>query len=155
MADPSGNALDGEWTDAVSTFPSGDGSAGGDFRFRMNVLPGDVNANGSVNWRDKLEMRKAYGKQADQAGYNPRADLDGNGIINWRDKLEMRKGYGASLPTDEPLPYLSGGAPAGETTRRHPVGLQSRPGARSRLTDNLLDDILQRVKPLAVNLSAV
>ncbi|MAE65994.1 MAG: hypothetical protein CMJ18_17115 [Phycisphaeraceae bacterium] len=36
-----GNALDGEWTDGVSTV-SGDGGAGGDFTFSLNVLPGDL-----------------------------------------------------------------------------------------------------------------
>ena len=42
-----GVALNGEWTDAVSLI-SGDSTAGGDFHFRFNVLPGDVNQNGVV-----------------------------------------------------------------------------------------------------------
>ena len=42
VEDPAGNALDGEWTDDVDTYPSGDGTAGGDFVFRAHVLPPEV-----------------------------------------------------------------------------------------------------------------
>ena len=38
--------LDGDWTTA-GTFPSGDGAAGGDFKFRFNVLPGDTTRSGA------------------------------------------------------------------------------------------------------------
>ena len=54
----SGIALDGEWTDGVSAF-SGDNAEGGDFAFRFNVLPGDVNQDGC----------------ADATGKNPNDDL--------------------------------------------------------------------------------
>ncbi|MEQ1825809.1 MAG: Ig-like domain-containing protein [Pirellula sp.] len=39
VRDVSGNSLDGEWTNDVSTL-SGNGAIGGDFSFRMHVLPG-------------------------------------------------------------------------------------------------------------------
>ncbi len=42
-----GASLDGDWTDGVSTYPSGDGAAGGDFKFTFNVLPGDANQDGN------------------------------------------------------------------------------------------------------------
>jgi hypothetical protein len=42
-----GQALDGEWATG-GTFPSGDGTPGGAFRYRMDVLPGNVNRTGSV-----------------------------------------------------------------------------------------------------------
>ena len=52
LADLAGNALDGEWTDSVSGPASGNGSPGGDFRFRFNVLPGDWNQSGQVQAND-------------------------------------------------------------------------------------------------------
>jgi hypothetical protein len=32
----------------ADTYPSGDGTAGGDFLFRINLLPGDVNRDGQA-----------------------------------------------------------------------------------------------------------
>lgn len=52
VTDVVGNALDGEWTNQVSTGQSGDGTAGGDFSFRVNVLPADVNQDGIVDISD-------------------------------------------------------------------------------------------------------
>ncbi|GAG24798.1 unnamed protein product, partial [marine sediment metagenome] len=48
----SGGALDGEWTDGSSTFPSGNGSAGGDFVFTFAVRPGDVTGDGQTDALD-------------------------------------------------------------------------------------------------------
>ena len=46
QAGTGGGQLDGEWLDSTAAFPSGDGVAGGDFAFRLNVLSGDVNGDG-------------------------------------------------------------------------------------------------------------
>ena len=66
VTDTNGNRLDGDWTNPPSggiggadTFPSGNGSAGGDFRFRVNVVGGDVNRNGSVGGTDTSLVRNA------------------------------------------------------------------------------------------------
>ena len=48
IRDTQGTYLDGEWSDAVS-LRSGDDSAGGQFNFRINSLPGDVDQSGGVN----------------------------------------------------------------------------------------------------------
>jgi len=40
-AGAAGPLLDGDWTTGAA-FPSGNGAAGGDFKFRLNVLPGDL-----------------------------------------------------------------------------------------------------------------
>jgi hypothetical protein len=62
VADRAGAALDGEWTaDRGGTFRSGNGTAGGDFRFRFNVLPGDANRNGSVLGNDVTLVKNAQG----------------------------------------------------------------------------------------------
>ena len=51
VTDRAGNQLDGEWTNPtsistvnsqISTFPSGDGKAGGTFNFVITILPGDA-----------------------------------------------------------------------------------------------------------------
>ena len=44
--------------DAVRSWPSGDGSAGGDFRFRLNALPGDAECSGEVRSRDAVKVRR-------------------------------------------------------------------------------------------------
>ena len=57
--DAAGNHLDGEWTNPTSTtstsgsvYPSGNGTAGGNFDFRFNVLPGDANQDSVVDVTD-------------------------------------------------------------------------------------------------------
>ena len=55
-----GAALDGEFTTTTSNFPSGDGTAGGDFNFRFNILPGDVDQNGVVTGLDGGDVRQHF-----------------------------------------------------------------------------------------------
>ena len=64
IEDALGNRLDGYWTNpattastATSQYPSGDGMPGGNFLFRFNVLPGDVNQDGYVEAVDGLLVR--------------------------------------------------------------------------------------------------
>ncbi len=58
VTDVEGNLLDGEWTNPasintvnslVSTFPSGDGTAGGHFNFVATLLPGDMDLDNIVS----------------------------------------------------------------------------------------------------------
>ena len=46
--------LDGEWANASAgeSYPSGNGTAGGDFSFRINLLGGDVSGDGQINALD-------------------------------------------------------------------------------------------------------
>ena len=103
-----GNHLDGEWINPPSTtpppsvYPSGDGIAGGDFLFRFNVLPGDVNQNGYVQATDGLLVRGALGSSAGQPAYSIFKDLNGNGYIQSNDGLLARGRLGANLPQGEP-----------------------------------------------------
>jgi len=90
--------LDGEWADAADSFPSGDGTAGGDFRFRINVLRGDVNRNGVVEPIDLLRLRRAHGSTTASANYSPFADLDGNGRVNVIDVVLARSNQRRRLP---------------------------------------------------------
>ncbi len=75
-----GDVLDGAWTDCQSTYPSGNGQGGTDFKFRFNVLPGDTNGNNSVSSTDTTLVLQKLGKSAGQTGYDIRCDVDGNGV---------------------------------------------------------------------------
>src|SRR5207237_5037033 len=80
-------ALDGEWTDNASSYPSGNGTAGGDFRFRINVLACDTGRNGTVLADDfsavknKLFATVSSPVAGTDADYSPFHDLDGSGSI--------------------------------------------------------------------------
>jgi hypothetical protein len=103
VTDLGGLALDGEWANSTSTF-SGNGTAGGDFSYRFDVLPGDVNQTASVDGND---LRAALDRQftaVGQANYDARFDLDGNGAINILDWAAVRDRMGTSLPAGSPSP---------------------------------------------------
>ena len=69
---PPARILDGDWTNPASTtatsgsaYPSGNGTAGGNFNFRFNVLPGDANQDGLVNISD-LTVLASHWQQTGQ-----------------------------------------------------------------------------------------
>jgi parallel beta-helix repeat protein len=98
-----GRALDGEWSGGSSTFPSGNGTPGGDFLFSINVLPGDVNGNGSVLADDFSEVKRKFFKDttdtsAGDASYTPFHDVDGSGSILAVDFSEVKKRFFTRLP---------------------------------------------------------
>lgn len=80
ISDAVGLSLDGEWADGVST-SSGEGTAGGAFNFRFNVVPGDVDGNGSVSFSEAATVRANVGQSTATAGFNPRHDVNGSGSI--------------------------------------------------------------------------
>ncbi|MCH8047033.1 MAG: lamin tail domain-containing protein, partial [Planctomycetes bacterium] len=69
VRDASGLPLDGNWTDTVSSFPSGNGAIDGDdaFRFSLNVVPGDVTGDGRVDRADLVDLIHALGDQSASA----------------------------------------------------------------------------------------
>jgi len=109
ITDPAGNPLDGEWSNGAQLGPSGDGQPGGDFDFRFNALPGDIDRDAFVGVLDINPMRNGLGKAAGQSGYDSAADLDGDGFIGVLDINPLRDGLGTSLPTEEPeVPQTTG-----------------------------------------------
>ena len=92
------NTLDGEWTNNSSTV-SGNGTAGGDFEFRFNVQPADVNNSGSVTVSDQIIQ---LGKSTTDSGYNPKYDIDGSGTIDAGDTLIAVTRLFQTLPTGSP-----------------------------------------------------
>jgi hypothetical protein len=97
----SGTPLDG---DLGAAYPSGDGSAGGDFSLRFDVLPGDVNQNRVVDGNDFQAIVQATFNGAASAGYRPLRDLDGNGAINVLDLHSQLSRQGTTLPAGNPPP---------------------------------------------------
>ena len=105
-----GLALDGAWTNGTSSFPSGNGIAGNEFKFQVNILPGDIDQNNCVNNIDSAAVRAKNGKNAGDTGYNLRYDVNGNGSITLEDYNLVYARLGNLLPTGNPA-GMSNNAP--------------------------------------------
>ncbi len=99
VRDGDANRLDGEWLNTVSLASSGDNVAGGDFSFRLFILPGDAmdltnSKTWNVNSTDGQRVRDLQNGIAIAGigvfGYDARADLDGNNRINSTDGTLVR-----------------------------------------------------------------
>jgi hypothetical protein len=106
VTDAAGNRLDGEWTTPAATSGgpvlSGNGLPGGDFHFRLNVLPGDANRDGNVQANDATLVRNAQGASAGNATYLVHADVNGSGNVQGNDVTLVRNQLGKTLPATEP-----------------------------------------------------
>jgi len=102
VEDTSGNDLDGEWTDSSSTYNSGNGTAGGDFEFRFNVVPGDVSGDNGVNFLDAIWVNTKNGLSAGDSGYDIRYDVNGDGDIDSADYVATASRSGSVLPSGNP-----------------------------------------------------
>ncbi len=108
-----GYRLDGEWGNpgvvntspyygAGSTFPSGDGHAGGDFNFVVTLLAGDANRDGYVDETD-YDIIQSH---LDGSGGFEDGDFNGDGVIDATDMAiwELNQGLsrtgGVMLPSD-------------------------------------------------------
>ena len=129
VRDAEGNMLDGEWQNPPASqsqgggdrYPSGDGTPGGDFRFRVDILPGDADRNFErVNANDVALVRSRQNRTATEtppAGvqpYSPFVDLNGDGRINAVDVATVRARQNTSLPATE----LQGGVLTGVVALR-------------------------------------
>jgi hypothetical protein len=102
VSDRTGNLLDGEWQGTTDAMPSGNGVEGGDFTYRMNVLPGDLDRNGAVNLFDLSYVQSHLGTTAHTLGYDAFADFDGSGTTTIVDRTAVLSHLFQSLPTGEP-----------------------------------------------------
>ena len=101
--------LDGEWANgsAAQVFPSGDGTAGGDFEFRLNALTGDADRSARVNALDLWQVRRRLRTSTTRPGsgtyrYSVFNDVSGDGRIDSRDLLAVRRDQFQSLPPGDP-----------------------------------------------------
>jgi hypothetical protein len=106
ITDQNGDHLDGEWTNPISTsdtgtstYPSGDGTAGGDFLFRFNVLPGDSNQDGITDFADLGTVIGNY----NQVGDWTTGDFTGDGQVDFSDLGVVIAYYNQSLPASDPV----------------------------------------------------
>lgn len=105
-----GLPLDGDWenpasvddTDAQS-FPSGDGTAGGDLIFIMNVLPGDANQDGAVGLTDFSTLQN----HINQAGNQHEGDFNGDGLISFADFATLQNHFNQAIDTGASSPAAS------------------------------------------------
>ena len=94
--------LDGEWTDGSGASQSGDGSPGGDFQFRFNVLAGDFDLDGDVQNDDFLDLVRAMFSSTGEVSYSVEADANGSGKVTMLDLLIARRRIDSSLPGGVP-----------------------------------------------------
>ncbi len=93
VTDVEGNLLDGEWTNPasintvnslVSTFPSGDGTAGGHFNFVATLLPGDIDLNGEIDEDDMAAWLEVSGSAPSPSTWIF-GDFNGDGVSDSAD----------------------------------------------------------------------
>jgi len=103
VTDVEGNALDGEWTNpvslsttnvAVSEFPSGNGTAGGDFNFVMTLLPPDANRDLVLDGTDLYILRMHYGMSG---VVFTDGDFSGDGLVTYDEYLIFYEHYECDL----------------------------------------------------------
>jgi len=89
IADRAGNELDGEWNNpkclgdpAASNFPSGDGKAGGEFKFFFTVANSDPNLDNKTDLSDVAIVKDNFG--ASNARY-AHGDINGTGTVDLTD----------------------------------------------------------------------
>ena len=97
--DGSPTLLDGEWSDGADAYPSGNGTAGGDFRFEINSLPGDADGNGTVDVADLGVVSTNF----NQSPRGPRqGDFNGDAAVNITDLGVLATHFNQTLPAADP-----------------------------------------------------
>ena len=64
---------------------------------RLPTLPGDINGDGKIDYKDLAILGGAYGKLKGEAGYSAKADLNGDDKIDYRDLAILGANYGKSI----------------------------------------------------------
>ena len=96
----------------------GNGTAGGDFNFRLNVLPGDPARTARTLARfdgvlgtDVIKVRNAQFLTTTDATYSPFDDVNGSGNVSGVDVVAVRNRQFTGLPVGNPVaPPASGGS---------------------------------------------
>ena len=102
-----GLMLDGEYEDAIGQTVSGDSVPGGDFLFRVNILPGDVNQDTFVRSEDISATIGPLLTEAGEPGYGPLFDINGDAAVRFDDLSLVVAHFLEGLPEGEPGPSPS------------------------------------------------
>ncbi len=106
VTDTAGNRLDGEWQNGITTYSpgSGNGVAGGDFMFNINVLPGDTNRSGDVSVADQSLIEATgtinssiFASGNPSSGYNQFYDVNGDNRVDSNDVNAVRNRINGKL----------------------------------------------------------
>jgi hypothetical protein len=153
VANTLGTPLDGEWTTGTSNFPSGDGTPGGDFDFRFNLLPGDTDQNGVVTGVDGNGVRLRLLQDTTTANYSPLVDLNGDGVITGQDGSIVRSQLLQALPADDPSPPGQGfallGPEAGGQRSGNPGPVSGSGNAAGAQNQTAADGLFAPTSPFA------
>jgi hypothetical protein len=101
-------------TGSSDVFPSGNGTAGGDFIFRVTILPGDVNRDNVVNITD-------LNTTVNNSGLTPanwtQGEMTGDNLVNLTDKNLVSNNFARNYTTwpGGGMFMMSGGGGVGET----------------------------------------
>lgn len=93
VVDNLGMPLNGQWSDNVSSYPSGSGLGGSDFNFGFSVLPGDANQDGIVNGLDIAEVASNWLHAGGILG-----DTNGDNVVNGLDIAAIASSWLTTLP---------------------------------------------------------
>ncbi len=125
VVDSHGAGISGSFTTSSSSFPSGNGLAGGTFDFFFNVLPGNVNRGGIDNATGINDVRLLdSGTRPPSASYNPYYDVLGAGGIDLA-TLNAVRGLTGRLPIASPIVLSDAMLP---TAAAHPAASPSKTG---------------------------
>ena len=80
----------------------GDNTPGGDFRFRFNALPGDIDRSGSVLANDFSAVKQNFFATPSSPLYSVAQDVNGSGAILADDFSEVKRRFFHTLPPGEP-----------------------------------------------------
>lgn len=123
ITDLVGNRLDGEWENPVglddpssSVFPSGNGTAGGNFYFLATILPGDANRNNAVDAGDYTLWADHYL----EAGGWAQGDFNDDGLVDagdytiWADHFLIVPSSAAIPPEESGVAVSNAEIPSAE-----------------------------------------
>jgi hypothetical protein len=91
VTDVDNSMLDGEWVNpvsitstavAISEFPSGDGTAGGDFHFVITLLSGDFSFNNIVDEEDQQILSDSWSNPELEFALFADGDAGGDGVVD-------------------------------------------------------------------------
>jgi hypothetical protein len=61
-------------------------------------IPGDINVDGVVDYKDLAILARSYGTHSDEQNYYKEADINEDGMIDYKDLAILAANYGGSLP---------------------------------------------------------